>query len=156
MAKDEKNKKNERNERNKKSKEPKKSFLKESKVELKKVIWPKPKRLANDTATVISIVLIVAIIVFLLDLIFLTLDEQLIIKSEEKIKNSTNNSIVVDDTENTELENENIDAEMTDETTENQEDINNENTENPEDVSNEGNVEEVEAVENDTTAENIE
>ena len=60
MAKDEKNKKN---------KNPKKSFLKESKAELKKVSWPTPKSLANDTATVIGIVLVVAIIVFILSLI---------------------------------------------------------------------------------------
>ena len=91
MAKDEKNKKNSNS---------KNSFLKESKAELKKVNWPTPKRLANDTATVIGIVLIVAIIVFILDLAFLTLNENLIIKSEEKIKNKASNSIVLDNNTN--------------------------------------------------------
>lgn len=91
-----------KDEKNKKSKDPKNSFLKESKAELKKVNWPKPKRLANDTTTVIGIVLIVAIIVFLLDFAFLTLNEQLIIKNEEKIKKSTSNSIVVENNETTE------------------------------------------------------
>ncbi len=99
MAKDEKNKKNSNS---------KNSFLKESKAELKKVNWPTPKRLANDTATVIGIVLIVAIIVFILDLAFLTLNENLIIKSEEKIKNKASNSIVLD----------NNDTNTTDNTTE--------------------------------------
>lgn len=79
MAKDEKNKKN---------KNPKKSFLKESKAELKKVSWPTPKSLANDTATVIGIVLVVAIIVFILDFI----NENVLIKAEEKIKG--NNTVI--------------------------------------------------------------
>ncbi|HJJ10945.1 MAG TPA: preprotein translocase subunit SecE [Clostridiaceae bacterium] len=83
MAKDEKNKKN---------KNPKKSFLKESKAELKKVSWPTPKSLANDTATVIGIVLVVAIIVFILDFIFLAFNENVLIKAEEKIKG--NNTVI--------------------------------------------------------------
>ena len=81
MAKDEKNKKN---------KNPKKSFLKESKAELKKVSWPTPKSLAN--ATVIGIVLVVAIIVFILDFIFLAFNENVLIKAEEKIKG--NNTVI--------------------------------------------------------------
>lgn len=117
MAKDEKNKKNNN---------PKNSFLKESKAELKKVNWPTPKRLANDTATVIGIVLIVAVIVFILDLAFLTLNENLIIKSEEKIKNKTSNSIVVEniETNNDTTTNETI-TENT-EITENEETVNTE------------------------------
>ena len=81
MAKDEKNKKG------KKVKEQKNSFFKDSRAELKKVVWPTPKSLANDTATVIGIVLIVAIIVAILDFIFLNISENVILKSEEKIKN---------------------------------------------------------------------
>lgn len=115
MAKDEKNKK----------KEQKNSFLKESKTELKKVNWPKPKSLANDTAIVIAIVLIVAIIVFILDFIFLAINENLIIKTEEKIKDSNNTTIIQtidseNETENfdeTEAQEENA-AEQTSETTE--------------------------------------
>ncbi|MBO5348244.1 MAG: preprotein translocase subunit SecE [Clostridia bacterium] len=109
MAKDEKNKKN---------KDQKKSFLKESKAELKKVNWPKPKRLVNDTATVIGIVLIVAIIVFLLDFAFLTLNEKVIINGQEKIKNSTNNSIVVENVESIENTTETQNTENTAESTE--------------------------------------
>lgn len=54
----------------KKSKKEKKHFFKDFKAELKKVIWPTPKQVANNTVAVITIVLITAVIVFILDLIF--------------------------------------------------------------------------------------
>lgn len=125
-----------KDEKNKKSKEPKKSFLKDSKSELKKVNWPKPKRLATDTATVIVIVLIVAIIVVLLDLAFLTLNEKLVVENQQKIKDSQSNSIIVENidttdatqtenTENTEI-NENTSTENNQNT---QQDTTTDNTE---------------------------
>ena len=43
----------------------KKHFFKDFKAELKKVIWPTPKQLVNNTVAVITIVLITAVIVFL-------------------------------------------------------------------------------------------
>ena len=48
----------------------KKHFFKEFRAELKKVIWPTPKQLINGTIAVITIVLITAVIVFVLDLCF--------------------------------------------------------------------------------------
>ena len=48
----------------------KKHFFKDFKAELKKVIWPTPKQLVNNTVAVITIVLITAIIVLVLDLVF--------------------------------------------------------------------------------------
>ena len=42
----------------------KKSFAKDFKAELKKVIWPTPKQLLNNTIAVVTIVLITAAIVF--------------------------------------------------------------------------------------------
>ena len=48
----------------------KKSFAKDFKAELKKVTWPTPKQLVNNTTAVVVIVLITAIIVFVLDIIF--------------------------------------------------------------------------------------
>ena len=48
----------------------KKHFLKDFKAELKKVIWPTPKQLVNNTVAVITIVLLIAIIVFVLDFTF--------------------------------------------------------------------------------------
>ena len=46
------------------------SFMKKFKAELKKVVWPTPKQLFNNTVAVLSIVLITAIIVFVLDITF--------------------------------------------------------------------------------------
>lgn len=48
----------------------KKHFFKDFKAELKKVIWPTPKQLANNTVAVVTIVLITAAIVFVLDVVF--------------------------------------------------------------------------------------
>ena len=48
----------------------KKHFFKDFKAELKKVIWPTPKQLVNNTIAVITIVLITAAIVFVLDVVF--------------------------------------------------------------------------------------
>ena len=55
---------------NKNEKKVKKHFFKDFKAELKKVIWPTPKQLVNNTVAVITIVLITAAIVFVLDVIF--------------------------------------------------------------------------------------
>ena len=54
----------------KKDKKENKHFFKDFKAELKRVIWPTPKQLVNNTVAVITIVLITAIIVFVLDLVF--------------------------------------------------------------------------------------
>ena len=48
----------------------KKHFFKDFKAELKKVIWPTPKQLVNNTSAVVSIVIITAVIVFALDAVF--------------------------------------------------------------------------------------
>ena len=48
----------------------KKHFFKDFKAELKKVIWPTPKQLVNNTVAVVTIVLITAAIVFVLDIVF--------------------------------------------------------------------------------------
>ena len=58
-----------------KSSKDKKSFAKDFKAELKKVTWPTPKQLVNNTTAVVVIVLITAIIVFALDLIFENLNK---------------------------------------------------------------------------------
>jgi preprotein translocase subunit SecE len=60
-----------KNEKKSKNKEKKQShFFKDFKAEIKKVIWPTPKQLLNSTVAVIAMVLIVAAIVFVLDLAF--------------------------------------------------------------------------------------
>ena len=53
-----------------KSSKDKTHFMKDFKAELKRVIWPTPKQLFNNTVAVITIVLITAIIVFVLDFAF--------------------------------------------------------------------------------------
>ena len=93
MAKDAKNNKDIKN---------KKHFFKDFKAELKKVIWPTPKQIVNNTVAVITIVLITAVIVFVLDLFFDLLNEKGINKLKENIKNEV---VVYNVTNNTEGEN---------------------------------------------------
>ena len=71
----------------------KKSFTKSFKAELKKVIWPTPKQLFNNTVAVLSIVIITAVIVFALDVIFESMNKYGIDKIKEAISNSTVNEI---------------------------------------------------------------
>src|SRR5699024_10437124 len=73
----------------KKEKKEKKHFFRDFKAELKKVIWPTPKQLANNTVAVITIVLITAIIVFVLDLIFETLNTYGVNKLRETVESHT-------------------------------------------------------------------
>ena len=61
---------NEKETKNKKEVKNKKSFFKDFKAELKKVIWPTPKQLVNNTIAVVVIVIITAAIVFVLDVAF--------------------------------------------------------------------------------------
>ena len=61
--------------KNIKDKKQSNSFFKEMKAELKKVSWPMPKELFNNTVAVIAFVLVVAILVFLLDLVFLNINK---------------------------------------------------------------------------------
>ena len=55
---------------NKKQSKDKKHFMKDFRAELKRVIWPTPKQLLNNTVAVITVVLITAAIVFVLDFVF--------------------------------------------------------------------------------------
>jgi preprotein translocase subunit SecE len=57
-----------------KEKKENKHFFKDFKAELKKVIWPTPKQVLNNTTAVVTIVLLTALIVFVLDLTFETLN----------------------------------------------------------------------------------
>ncbi len=89
MAKDTKSNKDVKN---------KKHFFKDFKAELKKVIWPTPKQLANKTLAVVVIVLITAAIVFVLDVVFDLLNE----KGINKLKSNIRNKVVVENTINNE------------------------------------------------------
>ena len=93
-----------------KTKKEKKHFFKDFKAELKKVIWPTPKQLVNNTIAVITIVLITAVIVFVLDLAFEKMNTYGINKLKEmvdsnsKISNELENNQVEESTNNQESE----------------------------------------------------
>ena len=120
----------------KKNKKEKKSFFKDFKAELKKVIWPTPKQLVNNTVAVITIVLITAAIVFVLDVIFdmgnkygisnlQNIVNEKYNSEEEKTDNTDNGEESTDGEENLEEENtatEETTAEETDTTEPNAED----------------------------------
>ena len=79
----------------------KKSFVKDFKAELKKVVWPTPKQLVNNTIAVVTIVLITAAIVFALDLTFEAINKYGIEKIKEVVT-STENTTVDETMENKE------------------------------------------------------
>ena len=70
----------------------KKHFWKDFKAELKKVIWPTPKQVINNTIAVIVIVLITAVIVFVLDVLFDLINE----KGINKLKSNIKEKVVVE------------------------------------------------------------
>ena len=79
------------------------SFMKSFKAELKKVIWPTPKQLFNNTVAVLAIVLVTALIVFVLDLAFESINKYGI----DRVKEAINSSVVNEVTDT------NVDAENT-------------------------------------------
>ena len=76
MAKKEKEVKPLNNKKSKKEEKNKRHFLKDFKAELKRVVWPTPKQLVNSTVAVITIVLVIGVIVFALDMGFELLNKQ--------------------------------------------------------------------------------
>lgn len=93
-----------------KNKKEKKHFFKDFKAELKKVIWPTPKQLVNNTVAVITIVLITAIIVFVLDLAFEKMNTyginklKEIVNSKNEISNELTNEVNTENTQKQENE----------------------------------------------------
>ena len=73
----------------KKNSKDKRNFMKDFKAELKKVIWPTPKQLFNNTAAVVTIVVIVTLIVLVLDLGFKTLNTKGINQLKALVENTT-------------------------------------------------------------------
>ena len=76
------------------------SFSKSFKAELKKVVWPTPKQLFNNTVAVLTIVLITAIIVFILDLAFESANKYGIDKIKQVVSNSSENQTTDTNNEN--------------------------------------------------------
>ena len=90
----------------------KKSFVKGFKAELKKVIWPTPKQLFNNTVAVLTIVIITALIVFILDFTFESINKYGIDKIKNIVSNSTTTNEVSEENniENTSTEDNNIET----------------------------------------------
>ena len=74
----------------------KRHFMKDFKAELKRVIWPTPKQLLNNTVAVITIVLITAAIVFVLDLAFESMNTYGINKLKEVVESTNTETNTVD------------------------------------------------------------
>ena len=87
---------------NKENAKNKKSFWKSFKAELKKVTWPTPKQLANNTSAVIAIVVLTAIIVFALNITFEAMNKHGVDKVKELISNQTTNETTTDESNNNE------------------------------------------------------
>lgn len=100
-------------EKEKKEKKEKKHFFKDFKAELKKVIWPTPKQVVNNTTAVITIVLITALIVFVLDLTFETLNTHGVDKLKSIVSKEEGNVLDENVVEDTTVENA-IDSNTTD------------------------------------------
>ena len=88
-------------EANKKQNRDKKHFMKDFKAELKRVIWPTPKQLLNNTVAVITVVLITAAIVFVLDFVFESMNTYGI----DKLKSIVDTTNELDNNELISLEN---------------------------------------------------
>lgn len=88
-----------------KVKKEKKHFFRDFKAELKRVIWPTPKQLINNTIAVITIVLITAAVVFALDFVFENMNKYGINKIKETVESHKQEENTEE--ENTEGENAN-------------------------------------------------
>ena len=92
---------------NKENAKNKKSFWKSFKAELKKVTWPTPKQLANNTSAVIAIVVLTAIIDFALNITFEAMNKHGVDKVKELISNQTTNETTTDELNNNESSDDN-------------------------------------------------
>ena len=92
----------------------KKHFMKDFRAELKRVIWPTPKQLFNNTVAIITVVLITAAIVFVLDFAFESLNTYGVDRLKEMVENQ--NSVSTNTTAENEVEgNTTVDGNSTDE-----------------------------------------
>ena len=97
----------------------KKHFFKDFKAELKRVIWPTPKQLVNNTTAVVTIVIITAIIVFALDAVFDLGNKYGISKLQSIVNEKYNNTESTKSTDNNSTENNTESTDNTSSTEEN-------------------------------------
>lgn len=102
----------------KQDKKNKRHFMKDFKAELKRVIWPTPKQLLNNTVAVITVVLITAAIVFVLDLAFESMNTYGIEKLKEMV--GTTNTIEGNSVDNTDTNTADTNTVATNEVSENE------------------------------------
>ena len=115
-----------KNDKEIKEKKQKNGYFKEMKAELKKVVWPTPKELANNTIAVIMFVLIIGIVVFIFDFCFDNLNKYGITRLQEAVKSSFETSNETTEENNTENQNEQADDSNTNEENSSEENQNNE------------------------------
>ena len=106
----------------------KKSFMKDFKAELKRVILPTPKQLVNNTVAVVTIVLITAAIVFVLDLTFEAINKNGVDKIKEFVVTSSDTTDEKATTEETNSDENVIGENTTSETSETSENVTEEST----------------------------
>ena len=90
-------------------------FFKDMKAELKKVIWPSPKQLANNTLAVIAFTLLLAVIVFVLDVCVDAINKNGVVALQEKVKSSYSANNTIDENTSSDEDETNEDSEVEDE-----------------------------------------
>ena len=106
-------------EKNVKEKKQSSHYFKDMKAELKKVIWPSGKQTVNNTMAVIVFTLVAAVIVFVLDLCFDSINKYGVTPLQQKIQSSYSASHPAENTTtdgNTEAANNEENAETNDAT----------------------------------------
>ena len=78
----------------------KRHYFKDMKAELKKVIWPTAKQTANNTVAVVVFTLAIALIVFVLDLVFDFANKKGVVALQEKVKSSYSASNTTEESTN--------------------------------------------------------
>lgn len=119
----------------KKVKNDKRSFMKEFKAELKKVVWPSSKQMVNNVTAVITIVVLTAAIVFCLDFVFAAMNDYGINKLKTHVQTTNSQSTNIEEQTNNTVDNTNNEV-NTEDATNNQEANNDENAQNNNSVEN--------------------
>ena len=114
-----------------------KHFWKDFKAELKKVIWPTKKQLANNTLVVVAMVLVTTVIVLILDLAFEALNTYVINKIKHTLQDSI--SANVDGDEDNSENNNDEEQDNSEESNQETDSNNEENNQEPETNSEENN-----------------
>ena len=120
-----------------KEKNNQKHFWRDFKAELKKVIWPTKKQLANNTLVVVAMVLVTTVIVLILDLAFEALNTYGINKIKHTVQDSI--SANVDGDEDNSENNNDEEQDNSEESNQETDSNNEENNQEPETNSEENN-----------------